>query len=231
MIEPYVREFDRWTVGSPHEREEWRAELVAHLREAEAAGELDQALARLGSAKDAARAFSGGRVLAPASLKLRFRAALVDYAPLFVLGTLVPLVLALRSGSHVVAVSFPAGFTWNGARSTAENVTGVVSVAVALGWTVLGLSRLEARAGRTPGKALVGIMTVSEDGTAITRRQAIMRRLPVLFGPAFVLDIIVARFGASHRRAFDYVAQTMVVEDPSRRVGASAQPVPEGTRR
>src|SRR4051794_27445322 len=80
-IEDYLAEFERWLVGSPEQLAERRAELAAHLYEAQEAGELNETLVRLGSPRDAAAVFAPVTPEA-APLAPRMRSAALDLIPL-----------------------------------------------------------------------------------------------------------------------------------------------------
>ena len=64
MTEQFLRDFEACLIGSRAEKAEWVAELSAHLEQAAEAGDLEGALARLGSPKEAAAAFRSSRQLA-----------------------------------------------------------------------------------------------------------------------------------------------------------------------
>src|SRR2546423_3703265 len=176
MIDAYLQEFDRWLVGTPAEKGEWRAELLAHLREADAVGQLADTLARLGSPRDAARAFVDAARLQPAPLRRRAIAAVIDYAPL-ILVSIGLAVFAFARSTHDVAFSLPASASWDSSRPLVDNVVRNVLVVVALIWCVPGLAVWELRTGRPPGQTILGLRTVAEAGTAIDRRPADVRRL------------------------------------------------------
>jgi uncharacterized RDD family membrane protein YckC len=221
VIDEYLSEFERWTVGPPTERESWRAELAAHLGEAERAGELDDALRRLGSPREAAATFSRSGRWDLAALGRRWRAAAVDYAPLAAVA------LALAVWQNVFSrtdnvfsfglLSFPPplGLVINTERALAENIVWNCLVLGAGLWSFLGLALIESRTGRTPGKRLVGLATISEDGTAVSLQQALIRRIPLWFGPVFWIDLLTL-CTARRQRVFELLARTRVIEDPVR---------------
>jgi uncharacterized RDD family membrane protein YckC len=234
MIDHYTSEFDRWLVGSPAQRAEWRAELVAHLHEASEAGELDAAMARLGGPRAAAEVFSGGRSLVVAPLVRRLLAAVVDYAPLLAISIallvqgvawrrVAPAIPYVPGGSRPIVASFPPLIQF----APGEGLLQMVGVPLALGWSILGVAWLEAMAGSTPGKWLLHVRTVSEGGSAVTLWQSIVRRLSLLFGVFAWLDWILT--GPRHQRVFDRIARTWVVVDPARPAGAAAAATPAGS--
>lgn len=197
MIHAYVKEFSRWAAGSRAHRDAVVRELEAHLREAEIAGQLEETLERLGSPRQAARAFSEGHPLVPAAFAWRAAAAMADLLPLGVLLS--------------IAYWHP---DWPGGDDLLD-VTRFVLIGLAVLWWNLVLPIAEGRTGRTPGKAMFGLRVMSDDGTAISRGQAFLRRVTVFFGfPLLLLDLPIALHDQRHRRAFDRVAGTLVVADP-----------------
>lgn len=214
----YVKEFERWTAGSAEERARLRAELEAHLSEADEAGQLDRAIARLGPPRDAARVFTEGRMRRPAPRTRRLAAALVDYASL-ILPAAVALGIAAAAGGCSF-VELPGGGkigVWVRDECTPETITSVLSLTILIGgffWFCIGLTLMEWRYGRTPGKALLGLRVVSEDGTAISLGQAVIRRLPLVFsGGLQIVDWAFALVGPTYQRGFDRIARTLVVRE------------------
>jgi uncharacterized RDD family membrane protein YckC len=219
MNENYLKEFERWTAGPAERRASLSAEFAEHLREAEAAGELGSTLERLGPPRDAAKAFAAGRELRPAPLGRRIGAFLLDCA--------IPAALVVAViGAGTYLGSEHAGhdlFDW--ARDLAEERTPIwgglqVLAAALIGlaamWWFLGLTIMEWRYGRTPGKAMTGLRVVSEEGTALSFGQAVVRRLTLVFsGPLQIIDWAFALFDARHQRAVEKLAHTLVIQDES----------------
>lgn len=217
MNENYLKEFERWTAGPAERRRALSAEFAEHLREAEAAGELGSTLSRLGPPRDAAKAFAAGRELRPAPLGRRIGAFLID--------CLIP----LSVGIAVIGVGTYFGsddassrlFEW--ARDLAEERSPIwgglqVVAALILGmaalWWFIGLTIMEWRYGRTPGKALTGLRVVTEEGTALSFGQAVVRRLTLVFsGPLQLIDWAFALFDPRRQRAVEKLAHTMVIKD------------------
>jgi uncharacterized RDD family membrane protein YckC len=197
MIEDYLQRFDRWTAGTPEHRRRLHAELEAHLRDAERAGELDGALARLGTPRQAAGAFARGRPFRPASLPERAAAAAFDALTVFALFLAAYLISQRASvggpGQGMVDALTIAGYAWWG----------------------IGLPLVEWLSGRTPGKALVGLRVVTDDGTAPSLAQVALRRSTLFFlmAPFGVVDCAFALRDQERRRAVDVAAGTVVVSD------------------
>lgn len=228
MNQNYLREFERWTAGPAARRAALSAEFAEHLREAEAAGELGSTLERLGPPRDAAKAFAAGHELRPAPLPRRIAAFLLDCAiPALV-------VIAVIALGTLVGSPHAAHELFDWARDLAEERTPLwgalqITAAVAIGfaglWWVIGLTIVEWRYGRTPGKAMLGLRVVSEEGIALSFGQAVVRRLTLVFsGPLQIIDWAFALFNPRRQRAVEKLAQTMVIQDevPEPRPDAAA---------
>jgi uncharacterized RDD family membrane protein YckC len=218
MNENYLKEFERWTAGPPERRKALSAEFAEHLREAEAAGELGSTLNRLGPPRDAAKAFAAGRELRPAPLGRRIGAFLLDCAiPALVVGAVVAIGTALSASSEATEGLVEFGRDLAEERTPiwgALQVFAVVIVGLAGLWWVVGLTIMEWRYGRTPGKAMTGLRVVSEDGIALSFGQAVVRRLTLVFsGPLQLIDWVFALFDDRRQRAVEKLARTMVIRD------------------
>ena len=217
MNQNYLKEFERWTAGPPKRRAAISAEFAEHLTEAEAAGELGSTLDRLGPPRDAAKAFATGRDLQPSPLGRRVVAFLLDVAiptliAFAVIATLT--VLGVGDGSDAlvdfgrdVAAERPG--EWG-----ALQVAAALSLGAAWLWWIIGIPASEWRYGRTPGKAVMGLRVVSEDGIALTFGQAVVRNLTRVFsGPLQIIDWAWALFDDRRQRAVEKLAHTLVIRD------------------
>ena len=74
-IERYAQAFERCLAGPAREKTRSRAELVAHLYDAAEAGELAEAVQRLGSPRSAVALFTRAGTAPLASINQRLRAA------------------------------------------------------------------------------------------------------------------------------------------------------------
>lgn len=192
MIDAYLDEFYRWTAGSKAERKERREELRSHLMAALQAGRVDEVMAGFGTPRDAARAFA--HAPPAASLVRRVLAITLDYS--------------IFAAALLLIAPAPDS------EPTPQLIVSVIGTI--LGWFFLWLL-MEWRTGRTPGKTAFGLRAVSEDGTALSFSQAVLRRLPLVFsGPLQVIDWAFVFFNPQRQRAFDKVAGTMVMEAPLR---------------
>lgn len=79
---------------------------------------------------------------------------------------------------------------------------------------VLWFPFFEAIIGQTPGKMLLGLAVVGEDGRPCTWGQAWIRRIPYLANALFLIDAVFVFFLPLRQRAFDRVAKTLVIIDP-----------------
>ena len=210
MIDGYLDRVERWIAGPESRKQQIRAEIEAHLREAERAGDVEGAIARLGDPREAARAFSEGYSLAPAPLSRRIPAALIDIA------VTVGLVFAASGlGAWTATVNPSVTVNGNDADFWAMGAGVVMLLLGAFAWWVFVLPILEWRTGRTLGKALMGLRTVSESGTAPSFGQVVLRRLTLIFsGPLQLIDWGFVFFNQKHQRGLDILAHTLVIEDP-----------------
>jgi uncharacterized RDD family membrane protein YckC len=86
---------------------------------------------------------------------------------------------------------------------------GLIALGVIFCYTVV----FEGRWGRTPGKYILGLKVIKVDGTPIGYKEALLRNIPKFFGNFIIIDalIMVIFFGKEKQRAFDKVADTIVV--------------------
>jgi uncharacterized RDD family membrane protein YckC len=216
MNENYLKEFERWTAGPAERRAALSAEFAEHLREAEAAGDLGSTLTRLGPPRDAAKAFAAGRDLNPAPLGRRIGAFLIDCViPASVVVAVIALGTLIGSGGADQLFDWARDLAeertplWGGLQVLAALLIGVAGL-----WWFAGLTVMEWRYGRTPGKAIMGLRVVSEEGIALSFGQAVVRRLTLVFsGPLQIIDWAFALFDARHQRAVEKLAHTIVVQD------------------
>ena len=236
VIETYTRDVAALLPGPARERRAIVAELADHLTEAAEAGELDEALRRLGDPEAAAKSFARVRLADPAPATRRLVAAAVDNLPLIVLT--VTLVLRDLAGRDQVAWAFPpAWYVRIGETFCVSSPFGcggydhagalfTVGIPLALAWSVLGLGLIESRTGTTPGKYLLGLRVVTGTGLRISGISGIVRRLGFLLGPAAWLDWVPFLVG-DRRRVLDRLAGTRVVLAAPREIAepARAEPV------
>ncbi|HYI44882.1 MAG TPA: RDD family protein [Actinomycetota bacterium] len=207
MTEEYLKQFERWVAGPKERKAQARAELEEHLRAAEAAGDVE-ALARLGTPKEAAKTFTGGPEAKLAPLGRRIAAALVDSAVMVSL-----IVAGIGGGTWASANRGELSDEQIANLGPIEQVAIVLVIVAALYW-IVGTILLEWKIGRTLGKAMFGLRVVTEDGTAPSFGQVVLRRVTFIFsGPLQLIDWAFMFFTPKHQRAFEMVAHTVVVQD------------------
>lgn len=173
-------------------RDDVARDLRAHLQESVAEhGDPEEAVRRMGPAADAARSYARAWRLVPAELRDRLGAFLLDVA----------------LGADLLLVAL---LLWGPGAST--EATAFVAFAGASGLlSLLYFPVLEERFGQTLGKWIFGVCAVRTGGLRLGFGRALVRRLPLFF-EFFWLDALVAPFTEKRQRAFDLVADTMVVE-------------------
>ncbi|TDD57240.1 RDD family protein [Nonomuraea terrae] len=224
IIDDYTERVGRHLTGPARERA--KAELGEHLSDAAEAGELDEALSRLGKPEEAAATFAELRETPPAPVDVRFIAVVIDNLPL------VGVTIALLVQGIVRTVEFGQGFglafpPWvyfeigDGCVAIGPMICNVAAydhagllyslgVPLALLWSIVGLGLLEARNGLTPGKRLMKLRVVSENGLRIHPVTGVVRRLSLLLGPLAWVDWAPVVWG-DRRRVLDRLTETKVV--------------------
>lgn len=99
---------------------------------------------------------------------------------------------------------------WVGAVIALMNMAiGLIGLGVLLCYFVI----FEGRYGKSPGKYLLGMKVVRVNGTPIDYKDALLRNIPKFFGNFIIIDalIMVIFFNKEKQRAFDKVANTIVV--------------------
>jgi uncharacterized RDD family membrane protein YckC len=204
VIEDYAEAFGRCLAGPARDKTRSRAELVAHLYDAAEAGELTEALQRLGSPRSAAALFTWARTAPLASMNQRLRAALVDLVPL--IGVTIALAVRQAETGPRVLLAFPPSLVYQ----PGGGILHALGVPLALAWSILVLGILESRTGSTPGKRLLGLTVVTETGLRAPLVPCLVRRLSLLAGPFAWLDWLPQLWG-ERRRFLDRLAGTKVV--------------------
>ncbi|MEA2452786.1 MAG: hypothetical protein QOG04_1496 [Actinomycetota bacterium] len=237
MNKNYLKEFERWTAGPAASREAASAEFAEHLREAEAAGELGSTLERLGPPRDAAKAFAAGRELTPATWPRRIGAFLLDCAIPMTLVAVIVVLGTLFGTNHEFHRLEELGRNLSNEMSINWGfleVGALLLIVLAALWYFVGLTVMEWRYGRTPGKALTSLRVVSEDGIALSFGQAVVRRLTLVFsGPLQIVDWAFAFFNPQRQRAVERLARTRVIRDETpepRSTVAVRAPATDGAR-
>jgi uncharacterized RDD family membrane protein YckC len=119
----------------------------------------------------------------------------------------------------ILAFPFILISVWGQSVDQASWIVGlVILVNLAIGLIILGVLFcytvvFEGRWGRTPGKYILGLKVLKADGMPIGYKEALLRNIPKFFGNFIIIDalIMVIFFGKEKQRAFDKVADTIVV--------------------
>jgi uncharacterized RDD family membrane protein YckC len=224
IIDAYTAKVARHLSGQARDRA--RAELSEHLADAAEAGELPDALVRLGTPQEAAATFAELPSAPLAPIATRFTAVLIDNLPL--VGVTVALLIqgltrAVTEGQGF-ALAFPpfvyfkigescVSFAPTQCGVDAYEGAGLLytwGVPLALLWSIVGLGLLEASTGVTPGKRAMNLRVVTETGLRIRPVTGVVRRLSLLVGPFAWLDWIPVLWG-DRRRVLDRLTETKVV--------------------
>ena len=95
-----------------------------------------------------------------------------------------------------------------------EDGTGAVASVVLLGWAALYVAVGTAIAGRTVGKAIVGLKVVTRDGRPVGPAAAVVRVVAFpLSTSLFGLGLLLVVLRRDHRALHDLIARTAVVYD------------------
>jgi uncharacterized RDD family membrane protein YckC len=90
-------------------------------------------------------------------------------------------------------------------------IAGVFAIS-AVGLMLLFFPILEGRFGQTPGKRLLNLRVLKENGLPIGYKEALLRRLSFYFD-FFLPDALFIPFTQKKQRALDIVARTIVVQN------------------
>lgn len=204
--EEYVQAVLRHVPHTSPERASIAGDLRGHFAECVEAGESEAGAVR--------------RMGPPAEVAARFLADVPrDYAPVsYRLGAYIVdigLVLApLFFGLAWLARRQPGLFAQSGDGLNGDNLLALLAmIAPAVLLWLLYFPVLEAWFDQTLGKRLFGIAVVKTSGARVGFGAAVIRRLPHHFEFAW-LDALFALFTTKRQRAFDLVANTMVVRGP-----------------
>ena len=192
-IDSYIQEvLDNLPPGVPG-RDRIAADLRAHILESVAAGEEPEAvMARMGSPREVAEELSRGHQLEYASRTRRIGAAAIDF---------------LLIASAMALLIFPGTLFIQRLEPWVVYACIFAVSTVPLLYFVLaeGMTR------RTVGKWLFGLVVADEKGGTVSMRQAIIRRLSVVFSGAMALDALIMLFSVKRQRGLDMVAHTVVL--------------------
>lgn len=217
VVGAYVRDVLGHLAVAPAERERIEADVRAHLAEALEQGlPPEAAVARLGPAAELAAGYVAGYLarypLRYAGFWRRLAAFALDLAIMLVVAGVPAVAAAVASGwvpAHPEAVV--PGAPWAGWLLGGGLVVGeLLTILSVLGVILFYFPLLEGRSGQTPGKRLLGLRVLGEDGLPINYRQAFIRRISFYF-EILPIDALFIPFSPRRQRAFDQVARTVVV--------------------
>ena len=203
-VDRYIDEVMRHAFATKADKERLETDLRAHVAQAEERGEpLRETLEELGTPDEVAAALSAEQTIEYATFIQRVAAFIGDCG-----------VMVLLAWPAVAGMVFVA--TLRGSPEDAP--LGWIAVLAGCGLAALGIYAFyfplfEARFGRTPGKRLMKIRVIRENGAPISLGQAFVRRLSMYF-EFLVIDALFVPFTKRKQRALDIAAQTVVAKEP-----------------
>jgi uncharacterized RDD family membrane protein YckC len=208
-VDAYITDIPRNIQAPPGQRERIEADLRAHFQEAVATGEpVESILARMGDPAEVAQEFMAQVRLNYAGFWPRLAAFAVDMLILIPVIVVLSLIAALISNT---VPQHPAGAQYvYGAVVILLTISIIVMI---IGVVFLYFPMLEGRFGRTVGKRLLKLRVLKENGLPVGDREAFLRKISFYFNGIFIIDSLFIPFTAKHQRAFDIVAQTIVVKE------------------
>lgn len=198
--EEYVRQVLDALPEEMTDRGDIAMELRSHIMERMAAGEtLHDILTELGDPAALAETYLAEVPLEAGAFGSRVAAKIID------LFLLVPLVVV---GWFVM---LPLMFAWFASDEWLGGLFVPMAIGLALGGIFLLLPALAERYwGRTPGKKLLGLRVVRENGARISFGQALVRQLPWVL-QIFWIDALFPLFTERKQRAFEMLSKTRVI--------------------
>ncbi|MBD3167247.1 hypothetical protein GF324_11655 [bacterium] len=220
-IDDYIREVKRGIVATPERKRKLEEDLRVHFNELRSEGiGPGEALARMGTPEEVAAQFMEETPKKYGGFFHRLAAFLVDAG--LIAAAIMP-----------VGLSAMLTMVWSANRleqlsrlgdniSATEPVFLILTILAMLTSGLLLVSIMvagliyfpffERIRGATPGKMLLGLHVLTEEGCAIGWKEALIRRIPFYF-EIMVLDAIFVPFNARKQRAFDMVAKTIVLKE------------------
>jgi uncharacterized RDD family membrane protein YckC len=224
LREQYLSDVAKNITAHPERKDQFLLDLRAHFDEGKAAGDTDIAVInRLGKPEDVASEFMMNMPLTFAGFWERLLAFFIDmtlcvYVMIFGFGLLigVPFLMINRSRSIALmdALHDVATLHMLGSLSPIYIPLGILLIIGTMALFLLYFPILEAQFGRTLGKRLMGLKVLKEKRTAIGMKEAFIRRISY-YADILPVDALFIPFTEKKQRAFDIVAQTIVVRDPS----------------
>lgn len=208
--EKYIHDVLRNVPAPASERRRIETDLRAHLAEAVAAGQpAESVIARMGRPDEVAAELMATLPLAYARFLPRLLAFALDGLAMFlVAGALAAIAIACSN----LRPQTPPPTTPDNLLAALGIAGAITSGAASLGVFFLYFPLFEGRFGQTPGKRLLRLRVLKENGLPIGYKEAFLRRLSLYFEIIWV-DALFIPFTDRRQRAFDIVAHTVVVHD------------------
>jgi uncharacterized RDD family membrane protein YckC len=207
-IDIYIQDVMRNIHAPTPERQRFETDLRTHLEEAQAAGEaLPEVLRRMGSPQEVAAEFMAQIRLEHAGFGRRLMAFVIDMFIILIFAGL--LAISAIALSNLVPQN-PIGLDYIVAALVIPAL--FISVLGAVGVIVAYFPVLEGRFGRTPGKGLLKLRVLGENGLPIGYKEAFLRRLSFYF-EMLPVDALFIFFTKKRQRGFDIIAQTIVIRE------------------
>lgn len=202
----YIQEVLRNIHGTAQERSRIETDLSDHLNEAVAAGEpLDNVIRRMGTPVEVAAAFMSQKPMDYAGFWMRAIASVLDMLLIFILAGLLMIPVI---GLNQFIPAHPSGIGYVQGAAVILIILGCVLAL--LGVIILYFPVLEGRFGQTPGKRLLHLRVLKENGLPIGYKDAFLRRLSY-YTEFLLFDGLFIPFTQKKQRALDIVARTVVI--------------------
>jgi uncharacterized RDD family membrane protein YckC len=210
-VENYIHEVLRNIQAPADKKQRIEADLRSHFQAAVEAGEpLPDVMNRMGSPEEVAAAFMGQEAFSYGSFGCRLAAFMIDMLVIFAAGGVLALIAVAMAN---LVPREPAGLGYVVGAFLILLVVG--SAAGAVGMILFYFPILEGRFGQTPGKLILRLRVLKENGLPIGYKEAFLRRLSYYF-EFLPVDALFILFNPRRQRAMDIVARTIVIkESPS----------------
>lgn len=225
MRDSYLAEVAKHITTHREQKEQFINDLRTHFDEGKAAGDADAAvMERLGNAEDVAAEFMANTSISFAGFWERTLAFLIDMA-LCIYGMafmsffiiVVPYLIISKMKAIAFTTALQRVFAPVFFHALSHPIFLPLFLLLILGTMALFLLYfpiLEGQFGQTLGKRILGLRVLTERKTAIGMKEAFIRRLSY-YAEILPLDALFIPFTDKKQRAFDIVAKTVVVRDPS----------------
>lgn len=205
----YIKKVLQNIHAAPADKTRIEAELRDHFQAAQEAGKTpDQAIGHLGKPAEVAEGYMAQFDLERVGFWPRLAAFTIDMLLILTTGAIL-FTISVALSSLVPA--HPAGpLDMLGGEFLILLIVGCSLAAIGL--ILLYFPILEGRFGWTPGKKLLGLRVLKENGLPIGYKEAFIRRISYFF-EILPVDALFIPFTAQKQRAFDIVARTFVVKE------------------